>query len=502
MYKPTSSSIVRQTLTALAGLSLLSAATAGTTSSKAPVGKETIPPPAAPSPWDVTAAFGLGLAKGNTDSLSLNAAILATYLEGSNEFYLGADYLYGENNGAQTSNAFSAYAAYNRLLTDRLYLGLGGDFRKDDQSGLDYRFSLTPSLGYYLIKNDTTKLAFEAGAGYAWEDQGGLSRDYWTARVAQRFEHKLSARSKIWESIVYSPEFDDFDNYLLVAEAGLTVKLTDNLALRTSVRDTYDSTPSAGSDKNDLAVLAGIQWSAAGIKDDAAPAGRATLKAKKAAAAAVAMGWSNSAALGFGLTRGNSETLSLAADYAGVYRSATNEFFLGLGGSYGEVGSTTNAQNIRASVQHNWLLSDVLFAGLGANFLYDDIAAVDYRFTPAATIGAYLVKNDSVALSLEAGPGFTFEKVGGVSDEYFSVYAAQKLSVQICEGVKLGEQVSFTTEAADWNNYSIVATAFIEADLTEDLALRVGVTDLYDATPAAGRDSNDIMLTSGIAVQF
>ena len=204
--------------------------------------------------WEVTAAAGLGLTSGNSDTLAVSAQLLATYVDDEREFYTGAEYFYGETDGEQTINNQRAYANYNRLLSDRFYLGLATEYYADDVAGLDYRVSAIPLLGYYVIKNDTTKLAFEAGIGYLFEDQG-VADEYAAVRFGQRFELALSERTSIWENVVFVAEAGDFNNYTVTGEVGISTRLSDNWALRTVARNTYDGTPAAGADENDLARL-------------------------------------------------------------------------------------------------------------------------------------------------------------------------------------------------------------------------------------------------------
>ena len=66
----------------------------------------------------------------------------------------------------------------------------------------------------------------------------------------------------------------------------------------------------------------------------------------------------------------------------------------------------------------------------------------------------------------------------------------------------LGQEVVGTLSPDDTDNWSLAASAFIEADITDNLALRVAVTDLYDNQPGAGLKENDLLLSSGVAVRF
>ena len=130
------------------------------------------------------------------------------------------------------------------------------------------------------------------------------------------------------------------------------------------------------------------------------------------------------------------------------------------------------------------------------------MADLSYRLSPAITSGYYLVKNDAASLSFEAGPSYVWEKLGGTTDSYFAIQAAEKLTWKIADGVSLTQSVTFNTEAEDWENFFLVAAAALDFDVTEDLSFRTSVNSIYDNTPAAGNKKNDLLLSAGVAVRF
>jgi putative salt-induced outer membrane protein YdiY len=297
------------------------------------------------------------------------------------------------------------------------------------------------------------------------------------------------------------PEFEDTSNWLLVAQAGIAVPVSTHWAVGVSGRYTIDNTPAAGLEKDDLAVLATISYSLKGFAPEAA-AGRRTLKAEKKAAALPDMGWSRMAGLAFAMNRGNSETLSLIGDLAADYRAGGYEWLNAATLAYGETGDTTTLENFHAATQFNKTLAGNLYAGVGTGFRYDDIAAIDYQITPAAVLGTYLIKNEIAKLSIEAGPGYVFEKVGDIESDYFAVQAAQKLSWALAEGVTLSEAVVWNAEANDIDNYTLTATAALEVDMGANLSFRTAVSNIYESTPATGLEENDLLLSAGVAVRF
>ena len=451
--------------------------------------------------WDVTAAAGISLAQGNADSVAYSLQGLATY-EGEHwEGLVGAEYFFSENEGVTGSDSIRVFGQGQRLLTDRIYIGLAGQYLRDRVADLDYRVDTAGVLGYHLIKNDRTTLSIEAGPGYTWENQGGNEDDYASLRFAQRFEHQINKRSKIWQSAVFTPEIEDFENYNLIIEAGLDVLLTQQWSFRTGVRYLYDNTPAAGQQSDDVTLTAGLAYALGGFPDPAEEA-RATLKPDRAAPEVAALGWTTTAALGVSLAQGNSDNLSATLSYDSAYRTATDEFFLNGSYTYGENDGESSVDALRVGTRYNRLLSERLYVGAGVDYLRDDIADLTYRITGTAYAGYYVIKNDTMSLAFEAGPGYLAEESGGVSDDYVSLRAAERFSWIIGPRTTFKQDAIVDVEPSEWSNWVLTATAYLDIDLTDNLSWRLAATYVYDNEPVNGLEEADLTLTNGIAVQF
>jgi putative salt-induced outer membrane protein len=216
---------------------------------------------APPPKWTGSAALGLTLTSGNSDTLLFTAKALATRKwDARNELELGADATYGEQEDEKNNELIHGYAQYNRLFTDRWFAYLRVDALHDDIADVYYRVTLGPGVGYYFIKNDRTLLRAETGPGVVFENQGGEEDTYFTVRLAERFEHKLSKTAKIWQSIEFLPEVGEWDNYIINAEAGIDVAINSKWSLKSYVQDTYDHEPAPGRLKNDVKVVTAIGY--------------------------------------------------------------------------------------------------------------------------------------------------------------------------------------------------------------------------------------------------
>lgn len=220
-----------------------------------------------PKGWQTTANVNASVAKGNSDTLLVGAAIKTLKKWDKNEVALGADTTYGNNRDINTGNRtttaqnYGAFAQYNRLITDRWYFAALVDGRQDRIAGIDYRLSLAPSAGYYLIKNDTFTLSGEVGPGFIFEQlKGAGSANYISLRVAENFRWKINERASLTQKAEFLPKVDEFDNYVFNFDMTLSSKITEKLSVNVTFQDFYRSVPAPGRKENDLRLLAGLGY--------------------------------------------------------------------------------------------------------------------------------------------------------------------------------------------------------------------------------------------------
>jgi putative salt-induced outer membrane protein len=218
------------------------------------------PPPPPPTNWVGSVALGLTLTSGNSDTLMVTLTGRADKKWDANEISLGLDASYGEDEDVKNNETLRAFGQYNRLFTDRWYGYFRAEAFHDDIADIDYRFTLSPGVGYYFIKEADTLFSAEVGPGFIYEKQGGDTTGYFTVRLAEKFEHKFNDRVRVWQSAEFLPQVDDFDNFIVNAEVGVESALSKALSLRVVLQDTYDNRPAPDRDENDLRLITGVVW--------------------------------------------------------------------------------------------------------------------------------------------------------------------------------------------------------------------------------------------------
>jgi putative salt-induced outer membrane protein YdiY len=230
--------------------------------------------PPAKNPWETTAAAALVVSRGNSETILGTIGIDTKRKWDDRDFAAGGSAGYGSNedqatgNDVRTTGYLRAYAQYNQNITDRTYWGVRVDADHDGLADLDYRFRIAPLLGWYAVKKEKTTLVFEAGPAGIIERYTPTptvpdpETDYYFAlRFAERFDHKLSATTKIWQYAEYIPYVEDYpDKYLLNAEIGIATDITKKWDLRVVLEIRHDNNPPAGKEYTDTRLLAGTGY--------------------------------------------------------------------------------------------------------------------------------------------------------------------------------------------------------------------------------------------------
>jgi putative salt-induced outer membrane protein YdiY len=220
------------------------------------------------NPWETTAAAGLTLTSGNSETLLATVTLDTKHKTDKDETLAGVAGGYGQSKNQDTGNTdkntefLNAFAQYNRLFSERFYAGLRLDGTYDGIAELDYRIRITPLVGYFFVKTPNTTLSAEVGPSAVFEKHSGQDEEtYLGLRIGERFDHKLSDTTKIWESVDYVPRVDDWMNkYVVTAEIGIDTAINKHWSLRVVFQDIYDSAPTPGRENNDLRLVAGTAY--------------------------------------------------------------------------------------------------------------------------------------------------------------------------------------------------------------------------------------------------
>jgi putative salt-induced outer membrane protein YdiY len=213
--------------------------------------------------WGGGGNFGLGLARGNSDTTNVALGFNADRKTTTDEWSIVATSLYSTStaNNVTTPSANNFFGAirYDRNLTKRLFaFGLfGGGY--DHLQLLDERLSPSGGLGFHVIASKTTTLDVLGGIGYTYENYStGLVNNFINATVGEQFGHNFTPSTAITESLYLFPYLNDAGNYRGAFNFGVASKFYRALTWNLNFGDVYNSVPVPGKRDNDLQLTTGL----------------------------------------------------------------------------------------------------------------------------------------------------------------------------------------------------------------------------------------------------
>jgi len=216
--------------------------------------------------WIIDLSAGYSLSRGNSDTSDFlaRAAVIKKF-EDTWQLIAKGEYAWGEVKDQDTGEydktadrgLLSAQA--NLFVIESGFLYGRSEISYDKIKKLDRRLDNGVGVGYELYRADETYTSVEAGVTYIDSKYEDDQRDHGVhLRLAQNGCLVINDRVTLVESIEYMPKFDDFDHYLINAEAALRVDLFSQIYFMLSVTDRYDNTPAAGTKRNDLSFITSL----------------------------------------------------------------------------------------------------------------------------------------------------------------------------------------------------------------------------------------------------
>jgi putative salt-induced outer membrane protein YdiY len=226
------------------------------------------PPEPPPKPeWKSSAALGVSISSGSSDSTLITLDLLSAKKWERDEVSFGAGAGYGTSKAAGASETVQnigyvrGFGQYNHLFSDRFYVYGRLEAGHDDIADIYYRVMVSPGAGYYVIKDQKFQLKGEVGPGYIWQKLGDEGADdYATIRFGEVFTWKISSGARLWQGVEYMPQVDDWGNYLLNAALGVEADLTKTISLRVVATDRYASQPAPDATNNEFQLVAGVAY--------------------------------------------------------------------------------------------------------------------------------------------------------------------------------------------------------------------------------------------------
>lgn len=221
-------------------------------------------PSAKPKPkgiWKFNLQLGADFRQSTVDSYLYTTIAKVTYARG--EFNNAFDYRFSYG---KTADKLSANRMDGTIKTDlnvgeekRWFIYSLGGAGYDEVRKIDSQFELGPGVGRHLLIKDVMRL--NAEGGFSFQQQSFSSRvvrEDLRLRFAEDYFWRINTKISFDQKAEIQPALDDFADYRVRFEAGISYALWNNVTWNVNLLDLYDSKPAKGVSKNDLQIRSGI----------------------------------------------------------------------------------------------------------------------------------------------------------------------------------------------------------------------------------------------------
>jgi putative salt-induced outer membrane protein YdiY len=219
-------------------------------------------------------------------------------------------------------------------------------------------------------------------------------------------------------------------------------------------------------------------------------------------------GWKGGANVGFGLTRGNSQTKNLDIaftadrktlhDHLGLY---TNSVYAANDAPGATPATTANA--VQGGIRYDHDFTPRLFVYVGADFQTDALQTLDLRSVFGGGLGVHAIKSDRTTLDLLGGINYTREKYSLLPSRSFAAASmGEELSHKLGVNTVLTEKLYFFPDFNDPGEYRATFNFGTVTKISKWLGWQNAFGDIYVTNPPAGAKQNDILLTTGLNFSF
>lgn len=228
--------------------------------------------PLALADWTGKGEGGLLIASGNSESTSLNAKLDVAREDGPWKNVVHLAGMYGKNAVFTTGERLEGAYELDRKISDKMFGFVGVAAEHDLFDGFQYQATLSTGVGYKWYDTADTKLSTTAGIGYRRLRPETLTKDAAGQVIARtpleaqgdavltlgaNLEQKLTASTKLVDKLAIQTGSNDT---AVANDLGVSVAMSDRLALSVGYGVRYNSDPAPGTKKIDTLTTVNVVY--------------------------------------------------------------------------------------------------------------------------------------------------------------------------------------------------------------------------------------------------
>jgi len=218
-------------------------------------------------------------------------------------------------------------------------------------------------------------------------------------------------------------------------------------------------------------------------------------------------GWNGGLDLGFGLTRGNSQTKSLAVAFKATRTGLRDKLTLYEGTIYatndapGAVPSTTANAN-KGGIRYDRDFTPRVFVFVNADFMTDALQDLNLRSVFGGGLGYHLIKRERTTLDLLGGANYTRENYVPFTRNFAAAQVGDEFMQKVGKATVITQNLYFFPNLSNTGEYRTSFNFGTVTKMTNWLGWQNNFGDIFVTNPPPGRRQNDIVFTTGLNLAF
>jgi len=228
--------------------------------------KKMAPKEGKPKLWGGKIRGTVDRTRGNTKSTALSGGFeIHRKVEKKNEFHLKGNAYYSSQDRKMNSQRYDAMIRYAHSFgqSKKWYNFYKTEGDHDRFANINVRITPSTGVGYWFSDKKEWKFMTELGLGVTFTDFGNDTDEEAELVLIPRAyaEKKLIGESKISQEAIFYPSLSDRGEYRLHLDTALTNPITDQLSLRVSWINDYNSDPGKDVKEHDMRLTTGLEYS-------------------------------------------------------------------------------------------------------------------------------------------------------------------------------------------------------------------------------------------------
>jgi putative salt-induced outer membrane protein YdiY len=223
--------------------------------------------------------------------------------------------------------------------------------------------------------------------------------------------------------------------------------------------------------------------------------------------------WQGKANLGYSLVRGDRDASTLSLGVSGTRRFPnlpgfqerfrTNYLLTMLFANTRTNGVRTSANSITTSLRQDFLFSPTNFVFALGQLEHSQTQSLDLRQTYGGGVGRDLIRRPRLGLQFLGGMTYVREDFTGPERRHNAEgLVGEKLSWKISNNVNFANYFNFYPNLTDRGEYRADTTSTLSLRVSSRLSFNTTIADRFLTNPLPGKQRNEVVLTTGLGLDF